>query len=100
MSRVASGDWGSIPIARSTLRCLACPCVVLGHARVVWIPQSLIDSVDRSRGLVRSRWSHPSVIDPDAAPCHRPLPGVPAPIRRVIESTVRLGTPLKVWETM
>ena len=28
---------GSIPIARSTFRCLACPCVVLGRA---WAPSS------------------------------------------------------------
>jgi hypothetical protein len=65
---------GSIPIARSTFRCLACPCVVLGRSSVHRpVPTHsldaaavhLIECVDRSHGRVRSRWPHPSVIDPE-----------------------------------
>jgi hypothetical protein len=70
---------GSIPIARSIFRCLACPYVALGRARayrlvptvsvrlqpVFWRPnvhRRLIDSVDRPVGRVRSPWS-PSATD-------------------------------------
>jgi hypothetical protein len=62
---------GSIPIARSTFRCLACPCVVLGLTRahclvptvsmrfqpIFWLPNvrsRLIDSIERHLGLARS----------------------------------------------
>jgi hypothetical protein len=62
---------GSIPIARSTFRCLACLCVVLGRdlayrpVPTVSTPTTrptttvpLIECVDRPLGRVRSRGSH------------------------------------------
>src|SRR5216684_6410063 len=72
---------GSIPIARSTFRCLASPYVVLGRVRafcpvptvsmrlqpVFWrsnVHSRLIDSVDRPVGRARAPWSLPSVTDP------------------------------------
>src|SRR6266481_3721531 len=64
---------GSIPLARSTFRCLACPSVVLGRDSAyrpvptvpTWLqPFLVIESADRPLGRVRSRWSHPSVIAP------------------------------------
>jgi len=56
---------GSIPIARSTFRCLACPSVVLGrdsaYRPVPTVRRGYNRSCDRKRrsalGRVRSRWS-------------------------------------------
>jgi hypothetical protein len=65
---------GTIPIARSTFRCLACPCVCCPRLRprsssspysfdaATAIPS--IECADRSLRRVRSRWPHPSVIEP------------------------------------